>query len=505
MENYYICTAIAYTNGKPHIGHALEFTQADCLARYQRLQGKEVHYQTGTDEFGSKMYNTAEEQGTDPQSLADKNSQYFRDLCENLQISHDYFIRTSAPEHRTGAQKIWQAMTEAEDIYKDTYEGLYCVGCEAYLNEKDLVDGLCPNHKKAPELLKEENYFFRLSKYNEQIKELISTDQLKVYPEARKNEMLSLLEQGLQDVSFSRPKSVLPWGVEVPNDSDHVMYVWCDALSNYITGLDYENNGELFQKFWPASMHVIGKDILRFHAGIWIGMLLSAGLEVPKGVAVHGFVTSEGHKMSKSLGNVVDPEEITQKYGADPVRYYLLREIPTTGDGDFSKQRFEEVYSSELANNLGNLVSRTSAMLGKYNDSKVTELKLSPETVTELETTWELYHQHFANYDFKKAVEAVVKLLNYANKFIEDQKPWQMAKEQPEAASSILTEVIEVIRQASLMLQPYIPTTTSKILQALPDQTASTFAEALSQKLPAGAELGKIEMLFPRLNECDCC
>lgn len=500
-EAYYIGVAIAYTNGPPHIGHALEFVQADCFARYSRLCGKDTRLQLGTDEYGSKMYKTAQELGVDTQELVDKNAARFLEMCSKLNCTQDNFFRSTEPYHRTGVQKLWQVLEAAGDIYKDEYEGLYCVGCEAYLNEKDLVDGLCPNHKKAPELLKEENYFFRLSKYNEQIRDLINSGQLKIYPDARRNEFLALLDKGLQDISFSRPKSVLPWGVEVPGDPDHVMYVWCDALSNYITGLGYGSQDEtLFTKYWPASMQIIGKDILRFHAGIWIAMQLSAGLPISKAIGVHGFITSEGQKMSKSLGNVVDPFEVAAEFGTDALRYYLLREVPTTDDGDFSRDRFLELYNSELANKLGNLVSRTSAMLHKYNEGKVSNLNLTGPCQQELELTWSKYHEHFANYDFKKAVEAIVRLLEFANKYIEDNKPWELAKNNTEAAVSILTELIEIIRQASLLLTPYIPETASKIQLQLGYQPTGIFAEDRQNSLNPDHEVGRGDSLFPRLD-----
>src|SRR3989338_8588618 len=310
MSKFYITTAIAYVNASPHIGHSLEFIQADVMARYHRLRGDDVYFLTGTDEHGVKIYETAKDAGVETKDFVDKNAKKYIALKEILTLSNDDFIRTTEARHKTGAKKIWNKMVEAGDIYKDVYKGNYCVGCEAYVPDKDLDEnGNCPIHKKKPKLLEEENYFFRLSKYSDRIRKAIESDELLVLPASRKNEMLNIIgEEGLKDVSFSRPKEVLPWGIDVPNDDSQVMYVWCDALSNYITAMDYENEGEKW-RYWPCDVHLIGKDILRFHAGIWIGMLMSADIEIPRAVYVHGFITSEGQKMSKSLGNVVDPLE----------------------------------------------------------------------------------------------------------------------------------------------------------------------------------------------------
>jgi methionyl-tRNA synthetase len=301
MSKFYLSTAIAYTNAKPHLGHALEFVFADVIARYHRCKGDDTFFLTGTDEHGSKIYKTAKDAGVDTQTFVDEIALVFKDMMKAFHLSNDEFIRTSSDLHKRGAVKIWNKLLESGDLYKNSYSGLYCSGCEVFLLEKDLVDGKCAIHLREPELVHEENYFFKLSKYSDMIKDLIVTRKLKIYPVARENEMLALLEEGLLDVSFSRPKSVLPWGVTVPNDEDQVMYVWCDALSNYITGLGYADDAENVAKYWPCDLHIIGKDILRFHAGVWIGMLLSAGIELPKAIGVHGFVTSEGRKMSIQL------------------------------------------------------------------------------------------------------------------------------------------------------------------------------------------------------------
>lgn len=503
-EKFYITTAIAYVNAPPHIGHAMEFIQADAVARFHRLKGDEVFFMTGTDEHGTKLVQTAEDKGTTPQALADENAEYFKDLCRLLTVEYDKFIRTSDDDHKRGAQKLWKKLVEAGDIYKDTYEGLYCVGCEAFVLEKDLVDGKCPNHNKEPEVLKEENYFFKLSKYSDQIGELIEKDELKVIPASRKNEILHVIQDGLHDVSFSRPKHALKWGVDVPDDPDQVMYVWCDALSNYITGIGYEEETELFQKFWPANVHLIGKDILRFHAAIWIGMLLAAKVDIPKQIYVHGFITSEGQKMSKSLGNVVDPVEYAEKYGADALRYYLLKEIPTTDDGDFSQDRFRVLYDSELANNIGNLVSRVLSMTGKYFDGKVPDKSEDYELLEQkVAEVWKSYEEAIDGFDLKKALEQVAELATFANKYVEDTKPWMLAKEDEKRLAEVMYNLVELIRHLSYLLQPFLPMASAKMLGYLGLEPGKSSYEEITRwgGIEPGTPIEKPEPLFARIED----
>ncbi len=501
-KKFYITSSIAYVNARPHIGFAMELVQADVLARYHRMTGDDTFYQTGTDEHGMKLVQTAKDRGITAQQLVDENSAFFRELTGTLNLSNDHFIRTTDEAHIKGAQKMWMKMVEKGDIYKDSYEGLYCVGCEAFVMEKDLVDGKCVNHNKEPERLKEENYFFRLSKYAEKIKYLIEVNELKIVPQSRKHELLSLINEGLKDVSFSRPKNVLQWGIEVPNDPDQTMYVWCDALSNYITGIGYEKETELFNKFWPADVHLIGKDILRFHAAIWIGMLMSAGVHPPKAIYVHGFITSEGKKMSKSLNNVVDPIEYVEKYGADPLRYYLMKEIPTTDDGDFSKERFNVVYESELANNIGNLVSRVLAMNAKYFDGKVPKAENSAGVFkADVAEMWKKYREAVEDFDLKKALETVLDLGMRANKFVDDTKPWVLAKGDKDELARVIYALLEMIRQIALMLVPFLPATAEKILGWLGQKNSGfDFAEIIKWGgLKEGTEIAKAEPLFVRI------
>ncbi|HAU40299.1 MAG: methionyl-tRNA synthetase, methionyl-tRNA synthetase [Candidatus Peregrinibacteria bacterium GW2011_GWF2_43_17] len=503
-DKFYITTAIAYVNAAPHIGFAMEVLQADCLARYHRVIGDDVWFLTGVDEHGSKIKQTAKDQGVAPQDILDKYTPLFQDLGKSLNFSNNDFIRTSEERHKTGAKKLWRKLIEAGDIYRSKYQGFYCVGCEAFVTEKDLVDGKCPEHNKKPELITEENHFFKLSKYSKKIADLIRSDELKILPEARKNEILSLCEEGLTDVSFSRPKSHLDWGISVPDDDDQVMYVWCDALSNYITALGYAGEEEKFGRYWPADVHLIGKGILRFHAGVWIGMLLSAKLPLPRAIYVHGYITSDGQKMSKSIGNVIDPFAVTEKYGVDSIRYFLLREIPTSEDGDFSDMRFKVVYESELADNFGNLFARVLAMTEKYFGGVVPEISSDARMVNLLKDAWFEYDKYFNNFDLKKACEEIVKVAVVANQYVEDNKPWQLAKTDKDALGRVMYNLLEVLRQIACMLYPFIPGTADAMLKSL--GMGKIYDEGTSVEfrkwgfLKKGGKVEKVGVLFPKEN-----
>lgn len=501
VAKFCLTTAIAYVNAAPHIGHALEFIQADALCRYHRLKGDETFFLTGTDEHGVKIYEAAQVAGLPTQEFVDQNAKQFMDLKKTLNLSNDGFVRTTSAHHKAGAQKIWTKMMEAGDIYKDIYKGNYCVGCEAYVGEKDLdSEGNCLIHKKKPKALEEENYFFKLSKYSDKIKKLIQSDELLILPESRKNEMLNIIgEEGLRDVSFSRPKNVLPWGIDVPGDPDQVMYVWCDALSNYITAIGYEKESAAFKKFWPADVHLIGKDILRFHAGIWIGMLLSAGLEVPKAIYVHGFVTSEGQKMSKSIGNVVNPLEYVEKYGTNSLRYYLLKEISTTDDGDFSQKKFIELFNSDLANSLGNLVNRVTMMVERYVGGKVPEPTANDEVSTQVGDFMQKYVDAFDVFDLKMACEALVDLTNFANKYIDDKKPWSVAKNNPADLPAILYDLLELLRYIATLLVPLLPSAAEAIAGQLGLKVADLKLDSKWGMLKEGTDIKVTGALFPRI------
>lgn len=461
-KKFYITTAIDYVNGKPHIGHALEKIQADVLARYHRAKGEDVWFLTGTDEHGAKIARAAESEGKNPKEFVDEISQEFRKLKEALNLSWDDFIRTSDQErHWPGVQKLWRKLEEAGKLYKKKYRGLYCVGHEAFVTEKDLVDGLCRDHQKEPEVIEEENYFFKLSDYSEEIGKKIESGELAIIPESRKNEILSLVNTGLEDVSFSRPAKDLSWGVPVPDDPEHTMYVWCDALTNYISAIGYGSDEKNFENWWASEevVHVIGKDILRFHAAIWPGMLLAAGIALPKKIIVHGFITADGQKMSKTIGNVVDPVELAEKYGVDPVRYYLLREIPSGEDGDFSLKKFEERYNGDLANGLGNLVARVTTLGEKVSPMPVQE---NEDVAKEIERVRLLARAYTESFRLNEALGAIWELISYGDKYINDTKPWTI-KDDPAALQKIIADAAMLINAIQKMIEPFLPGTAGKI------------------------------------------
>ncbi len=469
--SYYITTSIPYANADPHIGFALELIQADTLARYARQQGEEVVFSTGTDEHGTKVYEKAQEKGIEPLKLTDELSQNFRNLAEVVNSSHNRFIRTTDKDHEKRAQKIWQALEK--DIYKAQYKGLYCVGCEAYVTEANSKEhgGECPVHQKPYKVLEEENYFFKLSQYSDEIKAAIESGDLQVLPAHRKNEILGVIKEGLEDISISRPSDKLPWGVPVPGDKKQVMYVWFEALMNYITVLGYPDKDD-FKAYWPANVQVVGKDILRFHAAIWPGMLLGLGIELPKKLYVHGFINIDGQKISKSLGNVVHPQEIVEQYGTDALRYYLLGHIPSSGDGDFTWEKFHDAYTNELGNELGNAMQRTVAMIVKYKHGQLEKLARSQHDEAK-------YHEAIEQCQFDKALEVVWKMIRGLNQYIEEEKPWVVAK----SGDTLHLEAILSHQAASLMqiadlLEPFLPSTAVAIKQAfsadpivLPDKT----------------------------------
>jgi methionyl-tRNA synthetase len=447
---FYITTTIPYANAPPHIGHALEFVQADVLARWNRIKGKDVFFLTGTDEHGFKNFQTAKKQGLEPQKFVDKNSEFFKKLLKLLNISNDDFIRTTdKKKHWPGVLDIWKKLEKKGDIYKKKYSGSYCSGCERFVTEKDLVDGKCPDHPKLKiQKISEENYFFKLSKYSDEIKKRIKSEKLKVYPDRWKNDFLGLIKDGLQDVSFSRDNKQLPWGIPVPKDNSQVMYVWCDALTNYLTGIGYPNKKYL--KYWPADVHVVGKDMLRFHTGIWPGMLLSAGIELPKRVIVHGFLTIEGNKMSKSTGNVIDPIEIVKKYGSDSLRYFFCRNFVFGEDGDISEKAISDRHNNELADKLGNLVSRISSLIEKNGIEKCEVKLLKKINVNRI-------GKLIDNYEFDKALNLVFGFIDVCNEYVQNKKPWETKDKK------ILYELKESILKIAEILLPFIPESSEKI------------------------------------------
>jgi len=458
MKKFYITTSIAYTNAPPHVGFALELIQADGIARYHKILGEDVFFLTGTDEHGIKIARKAKELEKDSQDFVDEISNKFKELTVALNISNNDFIRTTDEKrHWPAAEKVWLELKEKGDIYKKKYKGLYCIGCEAFILEKDLLNGKCPIHHKKPEVVEEENYFFRLSKYSKEVEKVIKKDKIKIIPESRKNETLSFIRQGVEDVSCSRERKKLEWGIPVPGDDAQTIYVWFEALINYISALGFAENNERFKKFWPADVHCIGKDILRFHSLLWPTILLSLGLKLPKSILVHGYLTSGGKKMSKSLGNVIDPFGLVRKYGTDAVRYFLLREIPPTEDGDFTYEKFEGRYNSDLASGIGNLLARVRVMADgigfEENNLKIIEPKIKE--------TRENYKKTLEEFKFNEALRAIWGLISFCDKYIEKEKPWEKKENSPQVLGNLLV----VLDNIAELLQPFLPETSERIIK----------------------------------------
>lgn len=516
---YFITTAIPYVNARPHIGFALELVQTDSFARYHRSLGWDTRFLTGTDENALKNVQAAEAAGISTRELVDRNSEVFRSLRDQLHLSFDDFIRTSAEErHIQGAQKLWRAADAAGDIYKKSYKGLYCVGCEQFYAPDELTpEGLCPEHFTRPDLVEEENYFFRLSRYGHRLVSLIESGQLRVIPESRRNEVLSFIRMGLEDFSVSRSVArAKGWGIPVPGDPSQVMYVWFDALTNYIAALGYAENDPLYHEYWvnnPNRVHCIGKGVIRFHAVYWPAMLMSAGQPTPSVLFVHGYMTANGQKMSKSLGNVIDPVDLVDKYGAEAVRYYLLREVPATADSDFTTEKFENRYNSDLANDLGNLLNRTVSMVKRYRDGKVPEpasrSELDGELLALAEGVSGPYDAAMDNYDPQEALEAVWKLVTRANQYVEQSAPWVLSKsakggdeEAAKRLDSVLYNLAEAVRLLAVYLAPFLPATAEAMLEQL-GQDRSVLDRYLSNRqwggTAPGTEVGNPTPLFPRL------
>ncbi len=463
-KKFYITTAIDYANGSPHIGHSLEKIQADVLARYARAKGQKVFFLTGTDEHGTKIQKTAFQKNITPKKLVDTNSKEFKNLKKILNLSWDKFIRTTdSKNHWPGVFKIWDQMEKSGDIYKRTYRGLYCSGCESFKTGADLVDGKCPLHDKEPELVEENNYFFRLSAYSKILKKKIEDKEIEIIPQWRANEILSLIENGLEDVSFSRPKEKLSWGIPVPGDDSQVIYVWADALTNYISAIGYGRDEKEFEKWWPADVQVIGKDILRFHAAIWPAMLISAKLPLPKKIFVHGFINVQGQKMSKSVGNIISPNEIFEKYGSDSLRYYFLKEISPFEDGSYSEEKFIDRHNSDLAHGLGNFSARVVGMASKFpnsirNDFKSIDLGLEQR----IKTVQKNVDDYLDQFKFNDALSEIWSLISFGDSYVNEKKPW--SSDIPDVEKEkILFNLLVLLNSVGVMLAPFLPESSKKI------------------------------------------
>ncbi len=504
---FYITTAISYPNGKPHIGHAYEAIAADVIARFQRLQGRNVRFQTGTDEHGLKMARKAEEQGRSPRDLADEMSGYFRAMCDALNVSYDRFIRTSEPDHHRASQAIWQAMEANGDLYLDRYEGWYSVRDEAYYDESELVEGeggakLSPQGTPV-EWTVEESWFFRLSKYQDQLLELLKTPGF-LEPASRRNEMIAFVEQGLRDLSVSRTS--FDWGVKVPGSDAHVMYVWVDALTNYLTGLGYPDD---MGDFWPASLHLIGKDIVRFHTIYWPAFLMSAKLPVPQKVFGHGFLLNRGQKESKSLGNVTDPLALAETFGVDALRYFLMREVAFGQDGSYSPEAIVLRANAELANSFGNLAQRTLSMIAKNMDGKLeafeqAEADSSLLTTVKLACETELPRE-FNALNFSAGIEAWMRAVYACNQYVDEQAPWGLKKTDPERMKAVLQTLFVALRDLAIAIQPVVSTKATALLDQLGIPEAERTYAALSDTewfprlVASGFTIAPPTPLFPRL------
>lgn len=503
-EKYYITTPIYYPSANFHIGHCYTTIIADSIARYQRLKEKDVFFLTGTDEHGQKIENKAKEKGVTPKEYVDEIVENAKDLWKSLGISYDKFIRTTDEYHEKAVQKIFDKLYEQGDIYLDKYKGLYCTPCESFWTETQLVDGKCPDCGREVSLVEEESYFFRLSKYQKRIEELYKTNPEFIKPESRKNEMINnFLKPGLEDLCVSR--TTFSWGIPVSFNPKHVIYVWIDALTNYITALGYlSDDDSLFKKYWPADLHLVGKEIVRFHAIIWPALLMALDLPLPKQVFGHGWLKIDGGKISKSLGNYKDPREYIDKYGVDAVRYYALREVSFGSDGNFSEEALIARTNADLANTLGNLLNRTIAMTNKYFDGVISNSKVNEEIDTELinkaSNLKSVVDKNMEKLYISDALEEIFNFLRECNKYIDDTTPWVLAKEgKQERLQTVLYNLLESIRISSVLLTPFMPTTTEKIFTQL-NTNLNTY-DTLNEfgALENNHKLGQIEVLFKRI------
>jgi methionyl-tRNA synthetase len=497
---FYVTTPIYYVNAQPHLGHAYTTIAADVLARHMRQRGEDVFFLTGTDEHGEPVADVAEREGVSPRELADRNVAHFKEMARRVNASHDFFIRTSDPEHGAAVRRFMQTLYDRGHIYPGTYEGWYCPRCADFKTEQEIEDGnRCPIHKIELTWEKEDNYFFRLSSFQEPLERLYAERRDFVMPGSRYNEAAGFIRQGLEDVSCTRAR--LRWGVKAPWDESQVFYVWFDALLNYVTALSYARPGEdLTERYWPADFHLIGKDILKFHAVIWPAMLMAAGVEVPRHLFIHGFLLMQGEKMSKSLGNVLDPFKVMDVFGTDALRYYCLREVSFGQDGSVSTEGFEARYNSELANEYGNLASRTLAMVARYRDGVVPQGAPPPELARDLEGLAAAVRARFDRAELTAALEEVwSRGVRRLNRYVEEQAPWTLAKSgEHERLDAVLYGLAEGLRVVSVLLHSYMPETTTRLLDALGRDDLSLDAATFGAA-PGGATVAKLPPLFPKV------
>jgi len=460
VKKFYITTPIYYVNDKPHIGHVYTTIAADILARYWRQKEYEVYFLTGTDEHGDKVAVSAEEQGMDLKEFVDKNAGEFKKTFENLNINFDVFMRTTEDFHNESVKVFMEKLNKAGALYQGEYEGLYCRGCEAFLTEKELVEGRCPTHNKEPEVLKEKNWFFKLEKYLDQVKDLIESGKMPVEPEARKKEVLGLFKQGLKDFSVTREK--VKWGLDFSVDASQKIYVWVEALQNYISAIGYGRDQKNFDKWWPADVHLMAKDIIKFHAIYWPAMLLAAGEKLPKKIYAHGFFSLNGKKMSKSLGNVIDPNDLVKEFGVDATRYLLLSQFPFGQDGDIKQSLFKEKYNADLANNLGNLINRVLNMIEQYCDGKIP--KQVPPYID-----LEYIDVYIENLQFDMALREIWGAIDRANRFIDDNAPWQLAKDDSkrDQLEDVLSKLAHFLFEVARVVRPFMPATAENLIGSL--------------------------------------
>ncbi|MBB4569554.1 methionine--tRNA ligase [Rhizobium leucaenae] len=504
---FYITTAIAYPNGKPHIGHAYELIATDALARFQRLDGRDVFFLTGTDEHGQKMQQTARAEGMEPQQLANRNSDEFQAMGKLLNASNDDFIRTTQPRHHETSQNIWNLMADAGDIYKDSYAGWYSVRDEAYYQENETelrADGVRYGPQGTPvEWVQEESYFFKLSEYQDRLLKLYEENPDFIGPAERRNEVISFVKSGLKDLSISR--TTFDWGIKVPNDPAHVMYVWVDALTNYITATGYiEDRNNPRAKYWPADLHVIGKDIIRFHAVYWPAFLMSAKLPLPKRVYAHGFLLNKGEKMSKSLGNVVDPVNLVNHFGLDQVRYFFLREVSFGQDGSYSEEAIGTRINSDLANGIGNLASRSLSMIVKNCDGKIPECgELTDEDkalLAQADALLASTREDMGKQLIHRALASIIAVVSESDRYFAGQEPWALKKTDPARMATVLYVTADVVRQIGILLQPFMPESSAKLLDliAIPADRRDFAALGEAGRLVAGTPLEAPKPIFPR-------